>query len=184
MANSDGVEMSSLLFKSQLLFAYECMSSICVRHTINWIMSIPEGDPEFYFADCILEAILKTIDDAQNLIDDHYQRWFKMSGRTVDYNNFKQLLALTTYLTCNSPYSHENLIEFLAFVCDFAVKAYLVGVTQAPYYAVVCITYAFTAFKFDSYASDNFRNFCAYCKKGLLNLSLKSTASDIKTCIN
>ncbi|GFR13616.1 hypothetical protein TNCT_498811 [Trichonephila clavata] len=167
MANSDGVETSSLLFKSQLLFAYECISGICLCHTIELNMSITEEDPEFYFADCILEAILNTIEDAQSLIIDQYEGWFKMSGRTVDYNNFKQLLALTTYLTCNSPYSHENLIEFLAFVCDFAVNAYLVGVTQAPDYAVVCITYAFTAFKFDSYASDNFRNFCANCKKGL-----------------
>ncbi|GFS51553.1 hypothetical protein TNIN_41111 [Trichonephila inaurata madagascariensis] len=167
MANSDGVETSSLLFKSRILFASECVAHVCLCFGIEWKSSEPKGYTDDYYSNEVLDTILITINNAQDLIIDQYNGWFKTGDRTLNLNNFKQLLDFITYLSCNSPYSHESLIEFLSFVIDIAVKAYSDGVTEAPDYAVVCITYALTAFKFDSNSSDNLMNFSADCKTGL-----------------
>ncbi|GFX70497.1 hypothetical protein TNCV_4474311 [Trichonephila clavipes] len=167
MENSDTVEASLVLFKSRILFANECVEHICHCFGIEWISSYPKGDTDQYFYDKLVDVILKTIHNAQDLIIDQYDGWFKTSDRTLNLNNFKQFLDFITYLSCNCPYSHKNLIEFLAFVTRITVKAYSDGVTEAPNYAVVCITYALTDFKFDSYSSDNLMNFSADCKNGL-----------------
>ncbi|GFX70500.1 hypothetical protein TNCV_4474341 [Trichonephila clavipes] len=167
MANSDGAETSSVLFNSRILFAKECMVQICLSFGFEWKSSDPKGDKDDYFFEELLEAVLRTIHNAQDLIIDQYNGWFKTSDRTLNLNNFKQFLDFITYLSCNSPYSHEKLIDFLAFVTRIAVKAYSDGVTEAPNYAVVCITYALTAFKFDSYSSNNLMKFSGDCKKGL-----------------
>ncbi|GFS33292.1 hypothetical protein TNIN_468041 [Trichonephila inaurata madagascariensis] len=169
MANSYGVETSSVLFKRQMLFANECVEQIFLYFGIELKSDYPEGVTDHYFSDSILVIVLKTMRNAQDLIIDQYNGWFKTGDRTLNFNNFKQLIDFITYLSCNAPYSHESLIELLAFASNIAVKAYLDGVPEAPDYAVKCITYALAAFKFDSYRSDSLINFSEDYKKGLFH---------------
>ncbi|GFT42476.1 hypothetical protein NPIL_2701 [Nephila pilipes] len=165
--NSNDNPVSSPLFKSRMLFAKEFIRRIFLCNGVDWTPCYPGLDEEDNFSNEILEAVIRTRQNARLLIIDQFDGWFTRGNRDVDYKNFKQFLESITYMYCNLPYYHEIVIEFLAFVSDIAFKVYFEGVSEAPEHAVACIIHALNTFEFNADLEVGLKNFVSKIPNGL-----------------